>query len=338
MNFDKIKIIIKDQPKFRLKQVFKAVFVDLISDWNENTTLPLSLRETLNKECPIDIKAKVFGSENSETLKALITLDDGSEIETVLMKHGDGRATVCVSSQVGCPMRCDFCATGKMGYKRNLDSGEIIEQVLFWQRYLHESGVEPRKLTNVVYMGMGEPFLNYDNVIESAKIINDKDGINIGARHISISTCGLVPGIKQFAKEKMQINLAISLHAPNDKLRSELMPVNSKYPIKELMSEVENYVSNRSRQVMFEYLMIDGVNDSEYHAKELAGLMNNPLYVVNLIRYNQTGKFHPSSATAIKKFTNILMREGIKVIQRYSFGSDINAACGQLAGMNEKEG
>ncbi|MCF6276863.1 MAG: 23S rRNA (adenine(2503)-C(2))-methyltransferase RlmN [Candidatus Magasanikbacteria bacterium] len=337
MNFDKIKIILKDEPKFRFKQVFKAIFVDLIFDWNQNTTLPLYLRETLNKECPINIEAEVLGSKNSESLKALITLGGGSKIETVLLKHKDGRATVCVSSQVGCPMRCDFCATGKMGFKRNLETGEIIEQVLFWQRYLNNSNVGPKRLTNVVYMGMGEPFLNYDNVMESAKIINDKDGINIGARHISISTCGLVPGIKKFAKEKMQINLAVSLHAPNDKLRSELMPVNTKYPIKELMSEVKNYVNARSRQVMFEYLMIDGVNDSEYHAKELAKLMDNPLYVVNLIRYNQTGKFYPSSATAIKKFTNILMRNKIKVIQRYSFGSDINAACGQLAGINEKE-
>jgi len=330
MNIKNIKITLADQPKFRLKQVYKAIFGDLISDWNENTTLPLALREVLNAECPLEIKSEISGSKKSETLKALITLEDGAKIETVLMKHKDGRATVCVSSQVGCPMGCRFCATGKMGYKRNLEAGEIVEQILFWQRYLRAGG-DKNRVTNVVFMGMGEPFMNYDNVMEAIKLINDKDVFNIGARHISISTCGLVNEINKFAKEKMQINLAISLHAPNDELRSELMPINKKYPLKKLMSVLENYAHNRSRQIMFEYLMIDGVNDSEYNAKELAKLMNHPLYVVNLIRYNPTGRYQPSSADAIRRFKNILLRAGVKVTQRYGFGADINAACGQLA-------
>ncbi len=335
MNLENLKTALAEQPKFRFKQAFKAIFVDLITDWQENTTLPLTLREVLNSECSLDIKPEIFGSKKSETIKALITLNGGTKIETVLMKHKDGRATVCVSSQVGCPMGCNFCATGKMGYKRNLTISEIVEQILFWQRFLHNSISGPDRVTNVVYMGMGEPFLNYDNVIDSIKLINDEEIFNIGARHISVSTCGLIPEINKFAKEKMQINLAISLHASNSKLRSELMPINNKYPLEKLMTAVKNYVANRSRQVMFEYLMINGVNDSEFHAKELSGLMQNPLYVINLIRYNQTGKYQPSTATAIKKFKNILLRAGVKVTQRYGFGDDIQAACGQLARKNK---
>ncbi|PLX28606.1 23S rRNA (adenine(2503)-C(2))-methyltransferase RlmN [Candidatus Parcubacteria bacterium] len=335
MNLKNLNKALEGQPNFRFKQTSKAIFVDLITDWNDNTTLPLALREKLNSECPLEIKSELFGSKNSETLKALITLEDDTRVETVLMKHEDGRATVCVSSQVGCPMGCNFCATGKMGYKRNLEVSEIVEQVLFWQRYLHTDEKSPDRVTNVVYMGMGEPFLNYDNVMESIRLINDKDGFNIGARHISVSTCGLIDEINKFAKEKMQINLAISLHAPNDKLRSELMPINRKYPLRDLIDAVDQYVENRSRQVMFEYLMIDGVNDSEYHARELAELVNGPLYMVNLIRYNPTGRYKPSSAVAIRKFKNILLREGIKVTQRHSFGTDIDAACGQLATKNK---
>ncbi|MBT3539458.1 23S rRNA (adenine(2503)-C(2))-methyltransferase RlmN [Candidatus Parcubacteria bacterium] len=332
MNLENLKKALSGQPNFRFKQTHKAIFVDLISDWNDNTTLPKPLREDLNKNCSLEIKSELFGSKTSETLKALITLEDDKKVETVLMKHEDGRATVCVSSQVGCPMKCSFCATGKMGYKRNLTVSEIVEQVLFWQRYLHTDEESPDRVTNVVYMGMGEPFLNYDNVMESIRLINDPDGFNIGARHISVSTCGLIDEINKFAKEKMQINLAISLHAPNDKLRSELMPINRRYPLADLMDAVDQYVENRSRQVMFEYLMIDGVNDSEYHARELAELVNGPLYMVNLIRYNPTGRYKPSSAVAIRKFKNILLREGVKVTQRHSFGTDIDAACGQLAG------
>jgi len=329
MNLEKLITVLADQPKFRFKQAFKAIFVDLISDWNDNTTLPISLRDVLNVECPLGIKSEIFGSKNNETTKALITLQDNAKIETVLMKHEDGRATACVSSQVGCPLGCNFCATGKMGYKRNLQISEIIEQVLFWQRYLHSGG---DRVTNVVYMGMGEPFLNYNNVIESIKLINDKEGSNIGARRISVSTCGLINEINKFAKEKMQINLAISLHAPNDKLRSKLMPINNKDPLPKLMSAVKKYVDSRSRQVMFEYLMIAGVNDSKQNAKELVKIMKHPLYVVNLIRYNETGKYKASPSDVIRKFKDILLRSGIKVTQRHSFGIDIKAACGQLAG------
>jgi len=333
MNLENIKIALEGQPKFRFAQVYKAIYQDLISDWNENTTLPLSLREKLNELCPLQIEAEVFGSDKSETQKALLTLDDGIKIETVLMRHEDGRCTVCVSSQVGCPLGCAFCATGKLGFKRNLTTDEIVLQVLFFARLLKK---ENTRVSNVVFMGMGEPFLNYDNVMSAVKILNDKATFNIGARHISISTSGVIEGINKFMKEDMQINLAISLHAPNDKLRGQLMPIDRKYPLSKLMEASEKYVKLKSRQVMFEYLLIDGVNDQDEQARELAALMKNPLYTVNLIRYNPTGSFQPSSATTIKRFKNLLLREGIKVTQRYSFGQDISAACGQLAAKHKK--
>lgn len=334
MNLEKLKLVLEGQPKFRYKQVYQAIYTDLIGDWMENSTLPLSLREELNQECPLDIEAELFGSTKSETQKALLTLSDGAQVETVLMRHEDERCTVCVSSQVGCPLGCAFCATGKLGFKRNLTVDEIISQVLFFARLLKK---EKDRVSNVVFMGMGEPFLNYDNVMKAIKILNDKDTFNIGARHISISTSGVIDGINKFMKEDMQINLAISLHAPNDELRSELMPINRKYSLPKLMEAVSKYVALRSRQVMFEYLLIDGVNDKDEHAQELAALMKNPLFMVNLIRYNPTGTFEPSSPATIKRFKNLLLREGIKVTQRYSFGQDIEAACGQLAAKNRNK-
>ena len=333
MNLESIKIALAGQPKFRFAQAYKAIYQDLINNWDENTTLPLALRENLNQECPLEIQAELFGSDKSETQKALLTLADASKVETVLMRHEDGRCTVCVSSQVGCPLGCAFCATGKLGFKRNLTVDEIISQVLFFARLLKK---ENTRVSNVVFMGMGEPFLNYDNVLNSVKILNDKDAFNIGARHISISTSGVIEGINKFMKEDLQINLAISLHAPNDKLRAQLMPIDRKYPLPRLMGAIEKYVKLKSRQIMFEYLLIDGINDGDEQARELASLMKNPLYTVNLIRYNPTGSFQPSSAARIKKFKNILLREGIKVTQRYSFGQDIAAACGQLAARNKK--
>ena len=331
MNIYKLNEVLADQPAFRVKQAWQAIFVDLISDWNENTTFPLALREKLNKECPLDIRAEVFTSKGSDTAKALMILEDGKKVETVLMQHRDGRATVCVSCQVGCALGCTFCATGKMGLIRNLKADEIVGQVLFWQRYLDKNTKEHLRITNVVYMGMGEPFLNYDNVMDSIRTINDSNGLNIGARHISISTCGIIDGIKKLTKEKLQVNLAISLHAPTDKLRSELMPINNRYHLEDLLDVVDDYIEKRSRRVMFEYLMIEGINDKEYHARELIKIMDKPLYVVNLIKYNATGVYKASSKATIDKFKNILMKEGINVTQRYTFGGDIKAACGQLA-------
>lgn len=331
MNLEKIKQTLSTEPSFRFRQAWKAVFQDFIEDWDENTTLPKALREKLNHECPLEILHELFGSRKSDSQKALLTLDDAEKIETVLLNHRDKRHTLCVSTQVGCAMKCAFCATGMLGFKRSLTVGEIISQVLLFARYMKKH-TQDEHIGNIVFMGMGEPFANYDHVMSAIRLLNDADAFNIGARHISISTSGLIDGIKKLAAEDLQVNLAISLHAPNDALRSKLMPINKVHSIEKLMRAVEGYVKKKNRQVMFEYLMIDGVNDTEVHARELSALIQHPLYVVNLIRYNPTGVFRASRPDAIRKFKNILLRAGVKVTERHEFGQDIDAACGQLAG------
>jgi len=329
MNLFFLTKILSEYPKYRREQAKRLIFVDLIEGWDEATTLPGELREELNKECPLDINAEIFESKDKKTLKVLIELGDGQKIETVLMRYESERNTVCVSSQVGCALGCDFCATGKLGFRRNLTVDEIASQVLFFARLLKK---KDDKITNVVFMGMGEPFLNYDNVLESIKILNDQKGFNLGARHFSVSTVGIVEGIKKLAEEPFQINLAISLHAPGDELRSKLMPVNKKYQINEILKLVDDYIKKTNRKVMFEYIMIDGVNDSARHARELAKLMKKPLYFINLIPCNPVGDFKASPQAQIEKFKKILKERGVQVNQRYSFGQDIKAACGQLAG------
>lgn len=336
MKFSQLKGILQNEPAYRLEQVKKAVFVDLIKNWDEATTLPFELRERLGKEFPLEINAEVFESKDGKTVKALIKLDDGLKIETVLMSYESvlrqaqsRRNTVCVSSQVGCVMGCDFCASGKMGFKRNLSDDEIIEQVIFFARRLSEEG---KKITNIVFMGMGEPFLNYDNVLGAIKILNDQKGFNLGARHFSISSAGIIEGIEKLANEELQINLAISLHAANDNLRTQIMPINKKYPLKEILVAVDKYIGKTNRKVMFEYIMIDKINDGDEQAKDLAMLMRKPLYFVNLIPCNPVGPFRPSAQEKIERFKEILKKGGAQVNQRYSFGQDISAACGQLAG------
>ena len=379
MDLIQFQRLFNKEPRYRLEQAKKALFHDLIQNWQTAKTLPLSLREELNKEWPIEISAKTFVSKDRNTIKAILTLKDGLKIEAVLMRHKNKRNTICVSSQAGCPLNCSFCATGKMGFQRNLETWEIVEQVLFFARYLKKIKA---KVTNIVFMGMGEPFLNYQNVLGAIRILNDKEGFNLGARHFSISTVGIVDGIEKLAKEKLQINLAISLHAPNDELRSKLMPINKKYPIKKVLNAVDDYIKKTRRRVMFEYMMLKNLNDSVKDAKTLARLMKKPctraspvqgrpLYFVNLISYNPTGIFKssPSRATAkskedftlfltfasfgssvgeeenlfsspslrIKKFKEILEKEGVAVTQRYRFGQGIKAACGQLALSDTKD-
>jgi len=350
MNLTKLSKVLEKESAYRLKQSKKAVFQDLIEDWNQATNLSLYLRKILNKECPLSINGEFFISKDKKTVKALITLEDGLKVESVLMKHkprsrkslaeqvryrkefslrGGNRNTICVSSQVGCPLGCKFCATGKMGFKRNIEIFEIVEQVIFFARYLKKQN---ERVTNVVFMGMGEPFLNYENVISAIKILNDKEEFNLGARKFSISTVGITEGIKMLAEEKLQINLAISLHASNNKLRSELIPANKKYPIEKILKTVDDYIKKTKRRVMFEYLMIKDLNDSNESAKELVKLMKKPLYFVNLISYNPTGDFQPSSKERIKRFKNILEKKGVLATERYRFGREIKAACGQLAG------
>lgn len=335
MDLSNLEKVLENEPVYRLKQAKELVFRDLIENWNEAITLPLVLREKLNTECPLEIKGDSFVSKDGKTIKAVIILRDNLKIESVLMKHKDGRNTVCVSSQIGCPLGCSFCATGKMGFKRNLEALEIVEQVVFFGRYLKKIG---EKITNIVFMGMGEPFLNYDNVLRAIRILNDKDGFNLGARHFSISTAGITEGIEKVKEEKLEINLAISLHAPNDSLRSKIMPINKKYPIIKILKAVDEYIKKTRRRVMFEYIMIKDVNDADAYAEELASLMKKPLYFVNLISYNParigfdnpTGIFKPSSQERTTRFKEILEKQGIAVTQRYRFGDDITAACGQL--------
>lgn len=331
MNLEKLYIELEGEPKFRKSQAMQLIFKDLITDWQKSSTLPLSIQKRLNEACPLDLKAEIFGSKKSETMKILLELNDGEKAESVLLKHNDGRRTICVSSQVGCPLGCKFCATGEMGFVRNLSSDEIISQVLFFSRFLNKNETLHNRVTNVVFMGMGEPFLNYDNVMGAIRILNSRDAFNIGARRISVSTSGIIEGIEKLMREDLQINLAISLHAPNNDLRSSLMPISKKYPLSQLMKAASKYARLKSREVMFEYMLIGGVNDREQDALELSHIMKNRLFVVNLIRYNPTGMFRSSHASDIIRFKNILMQNGINVTQRYSFGQDINAACGQLA-------
>jgi len=328
MNLDNLEKILEKEPKYRQKQANSAIFSNLIENWQDASFFSLELRQELNRECGLSIRAEIFDSKTKDSVKARITLKDGLKIESVLMRHSDGRNTVCVSCQVGCALGCQFCATGQMGFKRNLDYFEIIEQVLFFARQLKKTD---NRISNIVFMGMGEPFLNYENVLKAIRILNHKDCFNIGARNISISTAGIIDGIKNLSKESLQINLAVSLHAPNDKLRTRIMPINKKYSIGQILETADEYIKITKRKVMFEYLLIKDVNDSAQCAEELAKLMLKPLYFLNLISYNSTGKFQPSSIKRTAEFKNVLRKFGINFSQRYKFGEDIKAACGQFA-------
>jgi 23S rRNA (adenine2503-C2)-methyltransferase len=229
---------------------------------------------------------------------------------------------------VGCLMHCAFCATGEMGLTRKLTTDEIIEQVLFFARLLKK---ENSRVSGIVFMGMGEPMLNYDNVMAAVKIMQSPEGFGIGARHISISTCGIFEGIKKLADESLPINLAISLHASNDVVRRQLMPIARTYEVKDLLAVVDDYIYKTNRKVMFEYLMIDGLNDFDEQAEELGELMEGRLCMINLIQYNDTGKFTAASHNRMKAFKEILEKHGVDTTIRFRFGRDIKGACGQLA-------
>lgn len=317
-------------PSFREKQIRKAYFNELRKDWSDVSVLAKDLREKFAETVAWNDVSELRISKTKDTIKVALKSRDGEAIEAVLIKHGDGRRTVCVSSQVGCPMRCSFCATGKSGFKRNLEAGEIIDQVLYFARILKEDN---EKVTNIVFMGMGEPLLNYDNVMKAIRLLNDPEGFGLGARHISISTCGIVPGIQKLAKEKLQINVALSMHAPTDKLRGALMPVNDQYDLSQVMEAIDYYIKNTNRRVMVEYLMIKDKNDRIEDAKNLSDVLKNrPLCYVNLIPYNETGGVYAtSSRDNIKRFTDILKENNIRFTIRHSFGDSIDAACGQLA-------
>lgn len=329
MTIDKLKEALSNQASFRLKQAIKLIFVDFIDDWNKASVFPLSLRDELNERVPLLIEADLFLSKDGLSGKAMIKLSDDLKLETTLMSHEDGRNTVCLSSQVGCPLACKFCATGRMGFKRNLDYSEILIQALFWSRFLKQKGL---RITNVVFMGMGEPFLNYDNVFKSIKFLHDADLFNISSKKIAVSTIGLINEIKKMTKEKTIVDLAISLHAASDVLRSKLMPYTKNHPLKDLFEAIDFYIDKTGRKVMLEYLLIKDVNDTDKDIELLIKLLSGrKLLLLNLIKYNETGSFKPSDRKTILKFKNHLKREGINVIERHRFNEDVFGACGQLA-------
>ncbi len=317
---------------FRVKQLYRAACKELAPSPEAVTTLPKELRERLAAEgFAFDAIAPVtlLRSTDGQTTKGLFRLADGSEVEAVLMEHYGGRSTVCVSSQAGCAFKCAFCSTGQAGFTRHLKATEIFDQARFFARDLATRG---KKITNVVFMGMGEPLHNYDAVMQAVALLNDPQGFGLGHRHITISTVGVVPRIDRFADEGIQVNLAISLHAPTEEQRARIMPVNRKWPIAELMAACERYVEKTNRKVCFEYVMLDGVNDDPASARALAALMRGHLYHVNLIPYNSTpdAEFQGSPTERIWEFAGILDRAGVPTTVRASMGRDIAAACGQL--------
>lgn len=322
----------RGEASYRLKQVRQAFFVDGISSWDGMTTWSKSLRESAAGLIPWNTiePVKTLEAPHGDTVKTLFACADGKKIEAVLMRHEDGRNTVCVSSQVGCAMACAFCATGTMGVKRNLSPMEIVEQVIYFARWLKPKN---ERVTNLVLMGMGEPFHNYENVMEALRILNDHDGFNLGARHMSISTCGIVPGILKLADEDLQVNLAISIHAGSDEVRNKFMPVNKAYPLAKLMPAIRAYMEKTNRKVMFEYLLLKGVNDRMQDAEELAQLLGPDyrLVHVNVIKYHPTEAFDATGKQERIAFVQKLHELGVPATHRITFGEDIDAACGQLA-------
>lgn len=340
MNIATLENFLKErqQKPYRLAQAKEAFCVHLATSWEDVTPWPKELRDEAATHLAWDelTMEDVRVSERKNAIKFLFSCADGSKIESVIMRYESDRNTVCISCQVGCPMKCAFCATGAMGFTRNLTASEIYEQVIHAARWLKKERNE--HVSNVVYMGMGEPMHNYDVVMESVRLLNDPKGFGIGVRHISISTCGIVPGILKLAKEPEQVNLAISLHSAVEATRSKIMPVNRAYPISELMRAIRTYVATTNRKVMFEYLLIRGVNDSREDAESLADLLEeNPrLYHVNLIKYHDTHAFVSTDQEHRRRFLQWLRDRGIPVTPRHSFGEDILAACGQLAGKGSR--
>jgi len=334
MNPIELSSFLRDQkqPKYRLEQALRSYYVEFHDSWDAISTWPAALRESCEELewSPLRLEM-VSEAKQPESAKMLLMTKDAERIETVIMRHDDGRNTVCISSQIGCAMGCTFCATGKMGYTRNLSVGEIVDQVIQAARYLKLKGA---KITNIVFMGMGEPFHNTDAVFESIGILTDPGLFGLGARHISISTCGIVPGILRMIDEAPQVNLAISLHAPTQDLREKLMPVAIAYSLKQLMHGLDEYMRETNRKVMFEYVMLRGVNDSLEHAKQLVALLDpyKRLSHVNLIKYHDTGIYKATDEKDRRAFQEYIKRHSISVTHRISYGEDINGACGQLAG------
>lgn len=336
----------RGEPAFRARQLITWIYPGLARDFDAMTNLPRELRERLRTEASFAgprLRRELI-SRDERTRKVLLELADGKLIEAVLMLYpasaeGRARASVCISTQAGCAYGCTFCATGQMGFERHLTAGEIVGQVLYLARELRANpwvapdGQQLDHITNIVLMGMGEPLHNYDNVLHAIRILTAPQAYNLGARHITLSTVGIVPGILRLAEEGLQINLAISLHAPNNAMRLRTMPVTRKYPIEEVLAACRTYVARTNRQVTFEYVLLAGVNDAPEHARELARLLAplRQLGHVNLIPVNATDAgYHPPTGEAIRAFRAVLREGGVSNSVRAERGDDIAAACGQL--------
>ncbi|MEK9132866.1 MAG: 23S rRNA (adenine(2503)-C(2))-methyltransferase RlmN [Patescibacteria group bacterium] len=317
----------KSIPAYRSKQIMHAVYKEAKDDFQKIVILPKNVRDLLIANLKVfcfEVEREVE-SKSGDTTKTLFKLKDGSLIEGVLMHFKDGRNSVCVSSQVGCPLKCAFCATGARGFTRNLTAEEIADQVLYFNHKLK------KRVTHVVFMGMGEPLLNYENVMEAISVLNDEDLFGIAARHITVSTAGIIPGIEKLMQAKIQINLALSLHAPNQTLREKLMPIANSYKLPDLMKAVLSYLNATRRRISYEYVMLKGINDSASHAEELSKLLRGQLCHVNLIPYNETYLgFSNAGRPQIETFRKILEKHKVPVTIRVSLGQDISAACGQL--------
>ncbi len=322
-------------PAYRGRQLWGWAYRQLATDYSSMANVPAALRDALAMDAPLSLldPVRVLASDDGETIKTLYRTGDDQLLETVLMLYPN-RATVCVSCQVGCAVGCAFCATGLMGLARNLGAGEMVAQVVGAAREARQRG---RDLTNIVMMGMGEPLQNYAETMKFISIVHDPGGLDIGARRITVSTSGVVPRIDALADEPLQLNLAVSLHAPDDELRSQLVPINRRYPIATLMASVDRYIAKTGRRVSFEFALMRGINDSEQTAVKLAALLRGRLCHVNIIPLNPVDvlPYERPDREGIEHFANILRTAGIPTTVRYSRGLDIDAACGQLRAKEE---
>lgn len=318
------------EKKYRANQIFSWLYEKRVDTFDKMTDLSKDLINKLSNDFDIKKLELLKEEKDIDVNKYLFRLSDNNSIESVLMMHNYG-LSLCVSSQVGCNMGCTFCESGRLKKVRNLTPSEIIMQIMMIEELTN------KKITHIVVMGIGEPFDNYDNITKFVRIINDPKGLNIGSRHITISTCGIIPKIEEFTNFPYQVNLAISLHAPNDELRSKIMPINKAYPLKDLILAIKKYISKTNRRVTFEYILLDGINDSLEHAKELAKLIRGMNAYVNLIPYNESSNilYKRSKNNQILLFYDIMKKEGINVTIRREFGSKISAACGQLRASRE---
>lgn len=315
--------VLLGEKKFKATQVFEWLYIHQVYNISDFSNLKKEIREQLKKDFNLDFITLEKKEEDEGVKKYLFKLKDGECIEAVLMEHDYG-LSICVSSQVGCNMGCKFCESGRLKKVRNLETYEMVEQIILIEKDIG------KKIQSVVIMGIGEPFDNYDNVINFIKIINHAKGLAIGQRHITVSTCGLVPKIKEFGDLDLQVNLALSLHGPNDEIRNKIMPINKVYNISQVMSAIKEYIAKTNRRVTIEYVMLKGVNDSVDEAKSLANLLKGMNVYVNLIPYNETKNIEYKKSNRIEEFKSTLLKLGINVTIRREFGGKISAACGQL--------